>query len=215
MIPCKIAVFLVSLGVGRNLGQEYNVGSQSAPSKKSSVEATPHFFASLKTKFSISPTKTLAETNYSRFSRISNRALHRMYSSDTLATARDMASFTSTSRIKAYKTFYSTSKSLGSLVGITVKCLRATAWPTRTMNLSLMDINHQGNHTSVTVDFPRDKYVAHWFEFYLKVGGWVMLAVVIIGIITLAITHILGQRQNVDAPRVKARFVSRRSGHWV
>ncbi|XP_031564552.1 uncharacterized protein LOC116299959 [Actinia tenebrosa] len=62
-------------------------------------------------------------------------------------------------------------------------------------------------------------YVTRWVDFYLNVGGWIMLAVVLIGVTSLIITHILGRRSvnSNEISRLRGRDVHgpRYRAHWI
>ncbi|XP_031549198.1 uncharacterized protein LOC116286763 [Actinia tenebrosa] len=51
-------------------------------------------------------------------------------------------------------------------------------------------------------------YVGSWSYFYLRIGGWLMLGIVLVGIACLLITHFLGMKKARKDPRRK-RTLSR------
>lgn len=63
-----------------------------------------------------------------------------------------------------------------------------------------------------------DTYVTRWVDFYLNVGGWIMLSVVLVGIAVLVTTHIHGRKRRKEIkrlPQLMYRELTRNRGRWV
>lgn len=63
-----------------------------------------------------------------------------------------------------------------------------------------------------------DTYVTRWVDFYLNVGGWIMLSVVLVGIAVLVTTHIHGRKRRKEIkrlPQLMYRELTRNTGRWV
>lgn len=64
-----------------------------------------------------------------------------------------------------------------------------------------------------------DTYVTRWVDFYLNVGGWILLAVILVGIAVLVITHVLGRKRRKEIkmlPQLMYReMFYRPRGRWV
>lgn len=63
-----------------------------------------------------------------------------------------------------------------------------------------------------------DTYVTRWVDFYLNVGGWIMLSVVLVGIAVLVTTHIHGRNRRKEIkrlPQLMYRELTRNRGRWV
>ncbi|XP_032237034.1 uncharacterized protein LOC116617928 [Nematostella vectensis] len=79
----------------------------------------------------------------------------------------------------------------------------------KTLNFTKREFGSNG--PAVTITTPPKKacinecntFVGSWSQFYLKIGGWLMLGIVLCGVMALGVTHYLGMRKakRGNAPR--------------
>ncbi|KAM7430915.1 hypothetical protein ABFA07_018432 [Porites harrisoni] len=63
-----------------------------------------------------------------------------------------------------------------------------------------------------------DTYVTRWVDFYLNIGGWIMLSIVLVGIVILTATYIQGRKRRKEIkalPQLMYREMHRYRDRWV
>lgn len=69
-----------------------------------------------------------------------------------------------------------------------------------------------------TVEKSCDTYVTRWVDFYVNIGGWIMLAVVLVGITVLVSTHFQARKKTKELkrlPQLMYKEIRRNRGRWV
>ncbi|KAL9986661.1 hypothetical protein ACROYT_G000833 [Oculina patagonica] len=77
---------------------------------------------------------------------------------------------------------------------------------------------HDGCTTGENGENSCDTYVTRWVDFYLNIGGWIMLSVVLVGITILVVTHVQGRERRKEIkglPQLMYKEMIRSRGRWV
>lgn len=187
--------------------------------------ATKTLAASLeiKTIYSKSKVFTAQETNIPEQSSFSAEAVFRQ----SRATKRSSTflysdALTSTSRVNSGSTHANTSTYFfpelpSSVVSFSPNRtnhfeLNSTAAPTH-------NYDENGDCSSgQTVEKSCDTYVTRWVDFYVNIGGWIMLAVVLVGITVLVSTHFQARKKTKELkrlPQLMYKEIRRNRGRWM